>query len=250
MSSLLRQSLMTVLLLTIGITLCVLMLRLIGLKLQETLNYHFGNNTFSRWLLMPGTVIHELSHYLLVKLFGLHATEVKLFIPDVNSETLGFVDYSYNLHSVLNKFGLTFVGVAPLFGISGVLFFVYDKMFSTNLHHIFSMTEQAINNSDLSQLFNTFKYIFNPFNYSFGKLVLFMIICVFLLSGFSLSMADLQTSLKGLPYFILFMFCLVVIAQLVPTFNVLCIRFVLVSMFVIILLSIMSLLVLLILNIF
>ena len=76
------------------------------------------------WTGWLGTPVHELSHYVVGKLFGLQIVEVKPFAPDPETGVLGYVKYVRpplrvtSLHKVIGTFAM---GIAPLFGGSLVL---------------------------------------------------------------------------------------------------------------------------------
>lgn len=76
---------------------------------------------YTGWI---GTPVHEASHWLAGKLFGIKIVEVKLFEPDPKSGVLGYVRYVVpplefrHLHRVIGTF---LMGIAPLFGGSLVL---------------------------------------------------------------------------------------------------------------------------------
>ncbi|MBX3467933.1 MAG: hypothetical protein KF878_13730 [Planctomycetes bacterium] len=106
------------------------LLALVGLLLSLTQRWIFlflfraiglkGVVTWTGWL---GTPLHELSHYLVGKLFLIEITRIKLWEPDPDDGVLGFVRYRIprlrpsELHKVIGTF---LMGVAPLFG--GALF--------------------------------------------------------------------------------------------------------------------------------
>lgn len=79
-----------------------------------------GVVTWTGWL---GTPIHELSHYVVGKLFFIEITALKLYEPDPDNGVLGYVRYRIpqmrwaELHKVVGTF---LMGVAPIFG--GALF--------------------------------------------------------------------------------------------------------------------------------
>jgi hypothetical protein len=89
----------------------LLLYRAIGLK---------GVVTWTGWL---GTPLHELSHYVVGKVFFIEITRIKLWEPDPDDGVLGYVRYRVpqlrwsELHKVVGTF---LMGVAPLFG--GALF--------------------------------------------------------------------------------------------------------------------------------
>ena len=173
---------------------CILLLSQSGGKLQTAvmdLIPGYGG----RLILLPGVVIHELSHLIAAKLFLIRVTEVKLFIFDPSSLTLGYVKSAYNPNSLWQRLGETVTGIAPLFGITGALSGIYALMFhpsvQVRLDHSQPVLQQlqilgrALGESVISSL-------------NSAKGLAFIAIMIILLTGFALSSADLQTSLVGL----------------------------------------------------
>lgn len=79
---------------------------------------------------LVGVPIHELSHAILVVLFGMSVKQVGLFAPDPQSNALGYVNYTYEKGSIWHGIGRFFVGIAPLLG-GGLV--VYLLLWSSGL---------------------------------------------------------------------------------------------------------------------
>lgn len=173
---------------------CVLLLSQSGGRLQTavmSLIPGYGG----RLILLPGVVIHELSHLIAARLFLIRVTEVKLFIFDPSSATLGYVKSAYDPNSLWQRLSETVTGIAPLFGITGALSGIYALMFHLSLQvrldhsqPVFQQLQvlgRALSESVISSL-------------NSAKGLAFAVIMIILLTGFALSSADLQTSLVGL----------------------------------------------------
>lgn len=65
---------------------------------------------------LVGVPVHELSHAIIAKLFGMKIIELALYRPDPQSRTLGYVNYSYQPGHAWHSIGRFFVGIAPLIG--------------------------------------------------------------------------------------------------------------------------------------
>lgn len=61
-----------------------------------------------------GTPIHELAHAAACSLFGMRIIQMKLYSPNRETGTLGYVSFAYNPHSTLHSIGLVVQGIAPL----------------------------------------------------------------------------------------------------------------------------------------
>ena len=173
---------------------CVLLLSQSGGRLQTAVMSLFPGY-FGRLILLPGVVIHELSHWIAAKIFLIKVTEVKLFIFDPTSQTLGYVRSAYNPNSIWQRLGETVSGIAPLFGITGTVSGVYYLMFSKYLQVNIDHTQPV-----KQQLQALFQALIDPVSGSagIGRTVIFIAIMIILLTGFSLSSADLHTALVGL----------------------------------------------------
>jgi hypothetical protein len=63
------------------------------------------------WL---GTIVHELGHAVFCLFFRHKITAIKLFDPDPESGTLGYVEHSYNSASIYQSVGNFFIGIGPI----------------------------------------------------------------------------------------------------------------------------------------
>lgn len=71
-----------------------------------------------------GTFIHELSHAIMCLIFGHRIDDMKLLKLNLNDDqeqdgnkgSLGYVNHSYNPHSVWQLIGNLWIGLAPIFG--------------------------------------------------------------------------------------------------------------------------------------
>jgi hypothetical protein len=88
-----------------------------------------------------GTPVHELGHALFCILFGHKIVEIKLYNPDPDDGTLGFVSHSYNPKSTYQKIGNFFIGIGPiLFGALVLYAALYYLM--PNFQTVFSTVEK------------------------------------------------------------------------------------------------------------
>lgn len=63
----------------------------------------------------PGIIIHELSHYIMAKIFRYNIVSVKLFqLPTIENKNIrGYVEYTYDSSSMIQKAGSVLISIAP-----------------------------------------------------------------------------------------------------------------------------------------
>ena len=81
------------------------------------------------WL---GTILHELGHAVFCILFGHKITDMKLFHPDPQIGTLGYVKHSYNNKNVYQLAGNFFIGIGPILLGTAVIYLLAHWLFGLN----------------------------------------------------------------------------------------------------------------------
>lgn len=182
----------------------IALMRLFGILLQGALL----NSSRFIWILAPGTIIHELSHLIICILFGLPINKVVLFHYEPETGSLGHVDYSFNPLSIKDRIGAALSGIAPVIGISVVEYLIYYKLFPNNIINL-------INDLKQYNIIEFIKDFFLPGGNAL-HLILFIIISVFLLSGYSISNADLSSVKIGIIPLILIAIFISLLSMLFP----------------------------------
>ncbi|MBU3829970.1 MAG: hypothetical protein H9843_03625 [Candidatus Limosilactobacillus merdavium] len=130
-----------------------------------------------------GVIIHELSHSLVAVLFGHRITRMRLLhFPnphDPNDNSLGSVDHSWNNHSLYQRVGNVFIGIAPIVGNTAVLILITNWLMPGILSWFSLSTTTAA--------------------FSWSKFFIWLILVINInIGGFDLSSADLKNSGSGL----------------------------------------------------
>ena len=77
-----------------------------------------------------GTPIHEFSHYLFAVLSFHKVTDLKLFQPDSETGSMGYVYHSYKVDNFYQAvIGNSFIAIAPFFGGAAVIYLISSFVF-------------------------------------------------------------------------------------------------------------------------
>lgn len=149
-----------------------------------------------------GTVVHELSHYVMCLVFDHKITRAKLFRPIEGKKdgVLGYVEHSYNKNSLYQRIGNFFIGIAPM--IIGTL--VICIAFRVLLPNIYSnLNISSINSAELFKILGenlniVLKAIFELENLKDINFWIFIYLLTSISMHMSLSKADMRNSKSGL----------------------------------------------------
>lgn len=158
-----------------------------------------------------GTPVHELSHAAMCLLFGHRIEKIKLYHPNSDDGTLGYVHHSFHPHNLYHQIGNFFIGVAPILGGSGVLYLLmllmapdaYDSV-SLSFEAIPSMSTSLASWDTYSGFFSLmWSVVSSVFHYSNMDSVLwwiFIVLAIMISSHMELSKADIKGGLVGLGF--------------------------------------------------
>jgi hypothetical protein len=184
-------------------------IRYAGTWLQNVIN--FGS---FKWFLAPGTIIHELSHYLGDVIFGVKVDKLVVFKPQ--NGTLGYVSAYYN-NSIRHKIARMVSAFAPVLVISPLLTGIYALMFRDNMVAIIA-EYQATAGTDIVTRITSILTKIVQLPYDPKMLAIYIVIFVFIGSGLTLSRADFDVASKGFPVWIIAVLIITTI-QFIPQFN-------------------------------
>lgn len=158
-----------------------------------------------------GTVIHELSHYVMCILFGHQVVEVAWFRPiqGMKDGVLGYVQHSYHPDNLYQQVGNFFIGIAPLL-LGSVFILLLFKICLPKSAHQF-MEKMKINLHSVTQSFTLgsilklighqtgalFQSLFTKANMKKPIFWIFLVTAYSISTHMSISLADLKGALTG-----------------------------------------------------
>lgn len=160
-------------------------------------------------LTAPGVVIHELSHYIMSKLFGYKILDVKLFRPIEGAKdgVLGYVKSSFNYNNIIQRIGMFFVGFAPIFGGAASIILFLRIFLRESYIYLMASIRQAFETGVLNVNFFKVQYyisrdlvnnLFTKSNITSINFWIFMYLAICISSHIALSKADLRGSIAGI----------------------------------------------------
>lgn len=169
---------------------------------------------FTGWI---GTPVHELGHAVFCILFGHKIIELKLYSPNSEDGTLGYVNHSYNPKSTYQKIGNFFIGVGPIIFGALVLYAAFYYLVP-NMSEVFanieSQSETLVKGvrgeyaGILAAMWGTTKAtlstLFKAHNFSDYKFWIFLYLAICVSSHMQLSPPDIKGAKGGLISLIIF----------------------------------------------
>lgn len=158
-----------------------------------------------------GTPIHELSHALMCIIFGHKIVEMKLYQPNSEDGTLGYVSHTYNPRNLYHQVGNFFIGVAPIIGGSAVLLLLMTLLTPSVGESVMTDLEFAsLISVDLLDA-STYEYFFDIFwsiiaeIFWFGNLTdwkwwIFIILAIMIAMHMEVSTADIKGGAGGFAF--------------------------------------------------
>lgn len=164
-----------------------------------------------------GTPIHELGHAVFCLLFRHRITEIKLYSPNSEDGTLGYVNHSFDPKSIYQKVGNFFIGIGPIiFGTIIIYALLYYLV--PNTRDVFSSIEAqskvliksvhgeftGVLGSLWRTTLNTLETLFRKSNFLDYKFWVFLYFSMCISSHMELSPLDIKGAWRGLLSLVLF----------------------------------------------
>lgn len=158
-----------------------------------------------------GTPIHELGHAIFCVIFGHKITAIKLFSPNSQNGTLGYVNHSYNTRNPWHRIGDFFIGFGPIilgsliiFLLSWVLLPTHNTLIDSSLNQAFQISSGSDILKQASILFaggkHVFSHLFSTDNLASWQFWIFIYISMSIASHMELSPPDLKSVWGGSLY--------------------------------------------------
>ncbi len=191
-----------------------------GLVLAFIMNYEAGFVEHRAVLIMGrgwylglfgwlGTIVHELGHAIFCVIFRRKITDIKLFDPDPETGSLGYVKHSYNPASIYQLVGNFFIGIGPILLGTTVIYLLSYFLLGLNPFSIadsHGLSVSHLNSWDsFMQLFRNlasssgslFGEVFSWHNLSRWQLYVFVYLVFAIGSSITLSQSDIKGTFKG-----------------------------------------------------
>ena len=160
----------------------------------------FGNKGYLYLFGWIGVPVHEFGHALFCLIFMHKIDEIKLFQPDSETGTLGYVRHSYNPSNLYQRCGNFFIGIGPIILGSLVIFVSAKLLMSSTLTLHSAPRTDGIVESLLSASSGAFDYFLNLFQMealSRWQTYLFLYISFSVGSTITLSPPDIKGAFSG-----------------------------------------------------
>lgn len=168
-----------------------------------------------------GTPVHEIGHAIFCLLFLHRITEIKLFDPNPDDGSIGYVNHSYNPKSIYQRIGNFFIGVGPIIFGSVVLYaamyylvpnfktvFAEIERHSAAIHAMGLSNWQVIRQSLADATNVTLSALTDQSNFSQWQFWLFIYISMCVASHMQLSPPDIKHATGGFITLVIFIFLL------------------------------------------
>ena len=167
------------------------------------------------WL---GTVIHELGHAFFCLIFRHKITAMKLFDPDPETGTLGYVEHTYDSSNIYHLVGNFFIGIGPILLGTALIYILLFLLLGLNPFNFVTNVDLAMPHiyswGILTTTIQTFwssstgliSEIFSGNNLSTWQLYVFIYLAFAIGSSITLSPSDIKGTLKGLSVILILVF--------------------------------------------
>ena len=189
------QTLEILLIFALPLLLTALCMHYVSAAIRRKLLVSVGWNLYLFLFAWLGTSVHECGHALFCLLFRHRITEMKLFSPDRESGTLGYVAHQYDRGSLFQNIGNFFIGIGPI--ILGVAIISLAGFLLLGVN--FSMLAGSRSYDEIISRLSAIK---SPL----WMIILFIYLSFSIGSSITLSPPDISSGFRGAFFLLLFIF--------------------------------------------
>ncbi len=178
-------------------TFLVLGLTFLNRNTKKILVQKYGFNS-QIYLGFFGIMIHEISHFIFALVFFHQIQDFKFIVLPHNvrkDNALGYVKHSWNSNSFWQNIGNLFIGTAPIYGCTAVIYLVIKYLIPEFYQNLLELS-QNLKHFSITNFFSIFSGL--DFTFSFKGILLGILALIIILNitigGFDLSNADLMNS--------------------------------------------------------
>lgn len=200
----------------IGIpTILVLFLSFLSHKNKKLISEDFGFMA-QYYVGSFGVITHELSHAIMALIFG---QKITAFHPLINPKThpdtdrLGYVSREWKSNSWYQNLGNLFIGIAPIFGCTLVLYLILRFTMPNMYKLIMSLQDRPVSSYDIKSLVLNARLFSNTSIFSLILSIIgFLLIVSIVIGGFDLSTEDLLSTKSAYIVFCIIVSCICLIS--------------------------------------
>lgn len=169
---------------------------------------------FKGWIGVP---VHELGHALFCIIFRHKIIDIRLYRPNAEDGTLGYVNHTYNSKSIYQKIGIFFIGVGPILTGSLAIYvalyllvpnhsdiFEPLKRGGSELVHVKQSNSGAILATYWQNTISILNNLFTSSNLTCYKFWIFLYLSLCISSHMQLSAPDVKGASSGLASILIF----------------------------------------------
>jgi hypothetical protein len=213
-----QASLIQILIFLVPGLIFTLIMNYISTFVQRRALFTMGKGWYLGLFGWPGTTIHEIGHAIFCLIFRHKITKLKLFDPDPETGTLGYIEHTYNPSSIYQLVGNFFIGIGPILLGTSVIYLLLYFLLDLNPFDVVEnagMASPRIYSWDVAtqvcqiiwtESVNLLSRIFSWHNLATWQLYACVYLTFTIGSSIMLSPSDIRSTLKGLIVIVILIF--------------------------------------------
>ena len=179
-----------------------------------------GSGTVFDVTAVIGTPIHELGHAVMCPLFGHKIGRVKLWSPRAENGVYGYVEHSYNRRNLWARLGNLFIGFGPIFSGLGVVVLMLWLCFPTQWSEYLNSSRVLLSGTPtagqiVEAIFSLLRAIPRAIAADWVRGLLGLLVILPVSLHITLSWADVKGALSAFPIYLVLLFAVALVTDLV-----------------------------------